>query len=101
MVPSVAAWAKNNGATLLGVGVGDPSAAAEFWSANTDGQPEIHADPDGTIANAFGHPKDEQGKYSNLPMVMLLTPERKIIYLSDGYNLAVADGLSRAMELAP
>jgi hypothetical protein len=56
-------------------------------------------DPEGTIAAAFGQTPNEEGRYTGLPMVLLLTPDRKIIYLKDGYDLSVSEGLNRAVEL--
>ena len=102
MLPMISEWAASAPVQLVGVGVGDPQQASDVWTQGTS-QGELatrfFADPDGTIAKAFGQNPDEQGAYTNLPFVLLISADRKIHFLWDGFNLSVAEGLARAVEL--
>jgi transglutaminase-like putative cysteine protease len=103
MLPMISEWCASHNSTLLGIGIGDLTACQTLWSestASSNSSAPIFHDPDGTIASAFGQTPDEQGQYTRLPMVLLMTPDHKIIYLKDGFDLSVADGLSRAVELS-
>jgi len=103
MLPMIAQWTADQGASLIGIGIGDPALASDFFSGTMSadsGTALFYSDPDGTIAAAFGLSPNDEGIYGNLPFVMLLTPGQEIIYLRDGYDLAVTDGLARAIELA-
>jgi hypothetical protein len=103
MAPAISEWALAEGVALYAIGVGDPGSAEDFWSDL--GLEEMESarffhDPDGTISEAFGHTPDDDGVYTKLPCVILLTPNREVVYLSDGYNLSIAEALARALELA-
>ncbi len=107
MMPSIYEWAKDAGVILLGVGVDDPAAAENFWSGifgettgTETGRVHFFTDPDGTISEAFGYVPGDDGVYSKLPCVILISPDKEIIYFRDGYNLSVTAGLSRAIELS-
>jgi hypothetical protein len=102
MVPLVTEWAGSNGIHLIGIGVATTETAAEFWAAHagsSESQAPFFSDTEGTITEAFGITPNDEGIYVRLPFVMLLSPGLEIIYLQDGFNLSVADGLARAIEL--
>jgi len=101
MTPMIFEWAYENEITVYGIGIGDSDASQNFWTTNC---PETvigfyYADTDGVIAQAFGHNPNDDGEYPNLPMVLLWSADDGIIYLHDGINLSVTDGLNRALEL--
>ena len=101
MVPLVADWARESETVLIGVGIGERDTAEAFW-IDTIGESTIsrfYADPEGLIAGAFGHRANEEGEYTGLPLVMLLSPNTEIVFLKEGYDLSVGEGLARAMEL--
>jgi hypothetical protein len=103
MVPLVSGWAKSQKIKIYGIGIGDPKAAGDFWKKVTGmdaTQGPFFSDPNSTIAAAFGVKPNDKGKYTSLPMVMMMSPDGKVIYLRDGYLLMTADYLSRAKELA-
>lgn len=103
MAPAICGWAEAEGVALYGIGIGDLGSAEEFWSdlgLEETGWARLFHDPDGTISEAFGHTPNDEGVYTELPCVVLLTPNREVVYLSDGYNLSVAGALARALELA-
>jgi len=104
MLPLIAAWAKNAGASLLGVGEGNADEAEAAWNLTMgDEIPtpfRFQADTDGSMAAGLGITPDADGKFAGLPFVMLLSPDNKPVYVWEGYNLAVSDGLQRAMELS-
>ena len=103
MLPIIAGWCAAHNATLIGVGIGDPVECANLWAETVDSSASAPAyffhDPDGTIAEAFGQTPDDEGRYTRLPMVLLLSSEREIVYLKDGFDLSVADGLTRALDI--
>jgi hypothetical protein len=103
MIPLVSLWAKSQNINVYAVGVGSPDVGADLWKEMTGLDPAqgpFFADPNGTIANAFGYKADDKGKYANLPMLLMMSPDGKIVYLRDGYSLLTADYLSRAKELS-
>ncbi len=103
MVPSIINWARGAGVSVYGIGVGDEIDAGVFWMQHVnidDTDIAFIADPDGVIAEAFGHAPDDSGAFPKLPFVLLVSPTGDVRYLWEGYNLAVADGLARAIELA-
>ena len=103
MVPLVIEWARGSGASVLGIGVGNEIASHVFWMEHVrmnDTRIRFFADPDGTIAEAFGQTPNDEGILTRLPCVVLFNPGQEIVYLQDEYNLSVAEGLQRAVELS-
>jgi hypothetical protein len=103
MVPEIIGWASRNNVLLIGVGVNDDVDSSRFWLQQVnvgDENVRFYADCEGTIAGLFGYPWTEDGSsYARLPFVILLSPSREVMFLQDGYNLSVADGLTRAIEI--
>lgn len=102
MFPLVLDWAKTEGITIYGIGIGVNSKAIDMWRdyvPRDDPRFVFFDDNEKNIAKAFGSPPGEDNLFPNLPVVLLLGPNHSICYLSDGYNLAIKEALSRAKEL--
>jgi hypothetical protein len=104
MLPEIQSWAKNAGISLLGYGEGNTEEAQILWGTMMGGEVPTPfrylSDADGSIATGLGITADADGKLQDLPLVILLSPDNKPIYVWSGYNLAVSSGLQRAMELS-